>query len=64
MLVTRGQLIVMWECEWSEFMEENPEIEKTQTHFPYIMKKEQTNIGLMNAIKEGAFFGFVNCDLW
>jgi len=64
MLVNHGEVIVMWECEWREFMDENPEIEKTDTHFPHIMKKEQSEIGLRNAIKEGSFFGFINCDLW
>ena len=63
-LHSKGDLYSVWECQWEQYKIDHPETEFTDTHFPHIMKKEQTRIGLMNAIKEGSFFGFVNCDLW
>ena len=60
----RGQLIYMWECDWELYMADNPEIEDIETQFPNVMKREQTEIGLINQIKEGSFFGYVHCDLW
>jgi len=59
-----GELHYIWECHWEMLMAEDPEIEKTVTHFPNIMKRHQTQISLINQIKDGTFFGFVHCDLW
>jgi len=64
LLERHGNVHCIWECNWNFIMTDNPEIEKTDTHFPNIMKRNQTQIGLINQIKEGTFFGFVHCDLW
>lgn len=44
-------------------MVENPEVEYTFTKIPNIMKEYQTEIGLINALKNGDFFGYITCDL-
>jgi len=63
-LQTQGELFSIWECDWTHYKDVNLEVERTPTKFPLIMKKKQTEIGLLNAIKEGSFYGFVRCDLW
>jgi len=63
-LEQRGELHCVWECHWELLMADDPEIEETQTSFPNIMKRYQTQIGLINQIKEGSFYGFIHCDLW
>jgi len=63
-LQKHGEVHFIWECDWDTYKKKHPEIMGTMTKFPNIMYKNQTEIGLMNAIKEGSFFGFVHCDLW
>ena len=59
-----GKLHSIWECDWSRYIEVNKAIRSTNTTFPLIMHRIQTEMDLLSAIKEGSFFGFVNCDLW
>jgi len=64
LLHKKGDLYSVWECQWEQYKVDHPEIMGTITKFPHIMHRTQSEIGLMNAIKGGSFYGFVYCDLW
>ena len=64
LLEPRGELHIIWECQWKLFITEHPEVMNTITKFPQIMKEFQTETDLINAIKERQFYGFVHCDIW
>jgi len=59
-----GTLIQIWECEWEEYKALNPQISEIDTLFPRIMRRSESEVDLVNAIRDGSFFGFVHCDLW
>ena len=64
LLEQRGELHAIWECEWKAFVASNPQVSKTITKFPHIMKSSETEIELIQAIKDRTFYGFIECDLW
>ena len=60
-----GNVISVWECDWHRMMAIDPTISSTSTHFPHILKDhEEDETMLIDYIKNGSFYGFVNCDLW
>ena len=59
-----GKVYYIWECHWELFVAEDPEIEKTITKFPHIMHRRQHGDDLIKAVRDGSFYGFIECDLW
>ena len=59
-----GNVIHIWECDWEDYKDRNPEILDTQTQIPRIMHRSESEEQLIKSIRDGSFFGFVHCDLW
>ena len=52
----------MWECDWWKNFKTNDKIKNhVRTHFPY--KSSLSTGSLLAKIKDGSFFGYVQCDL-
>ena len=58
-----GTLISCWECNWYEILAIDPTITPTITHFPHILKVNESEQELIEHIKDGSFFGFIEADL-
>ena len=56
---------IIWESNWNTFVENRPEIKTyisqicTSTHFKKILTQDQ----IIQYIKDGHLFGFVECDI-
>jgi G:T-mismatch repair DNA endonuclease (very short patch repair protein) len=59
-------VVVQWECEWEEEVSMTPEIKTFLSIFfrtlypPYPKKNLEA---LVNSIRDGSFFGFIECDI-
>ena len=58
-----GTVIYMWECDWNRMLMDTT-VTNTRTHFPRIMNRSESDADLVQAVKDGSFFGFIHCDLW
>ena len=53
----------MRECVWDKKLENEPIISETETQMPRILKKNDTEETLLNAIKNDEVFGFAVCSI-
>ena len=53
-------LEVMWECQFDKLL---PQIKETETEMPDILFKNQTESELLDGIKSGKFYGFLECTV-
>ena len=55
----RGNLTVMWDCQWRQMLKSLP---KVKTRLGRILERD-TEETLLNAIKTEEVFGFISCDV-
>ena len=59
------QLVELWECEWKQMKNENPDLRhflrrfRRNLDYKHAMTEEQ----VLEAVKEGTLFGMVECDI-
>ena len=57
------EIKLMRECVWDKKLENEPIISETETQMPRILKKNDTEETLLNAIKNDEVFGFAVCSI-
>ena len=56
------KVVQIWECEWWTKVKNDPTTKQfIRTNFPY--KLPLTHDNLLNQIRTGSLFGYVQCDL-
>ena len=60
------KVVSIWECDWRKEVNNTPAIKEFLQAFyrhTYGQNKEMTEDDILNAIKQGKMFGFVECDI-